>query len=87
MNAHEAAPGAGTPETRQIRSGNGCHSSALAATFNSISTEPRTYDALQLDMRERRPRLMDAAIDRALARLIQQRAVWLSDDCRWTARR
>ena len=78
----EAAPG--TADFNQERR----EHSAQAEVFNSIRSEPKDYDALLAAVHERRPRLLPAAIDRGLWRLIVARAVKLVDDgsCRWAVR-
>lgn len=62
--------------------------SAISAIFNAISTRPRDYHELIAEMRERRPRLGTAAVDKALWSLITTRRVTLTDDGlrRWWAR-
>lgn len=74
------------PQARRQTEGNASQSSALISVRNSISESPKFYDALQLEMRERRPRLLPEGVDTALVRLIHRGQVRLDSELRWAAR-
>lgn len=82
MSAESAVPGAASRKLPDggFQSRNTRKDSAQLEVFNSVSRSAKDYDELLADVHDRRPRLVGAAIDHALWRLIGARYVQLADD-------